>query len=75
LIPLGSVAEQQVRDLLTYYGTLGRADAQKGLLTAIDEACWRIEQDPSLGLPAPRPYSKLACPGERWIKSSRYWVA
>jgi len=41
---------------------------------ALENAWTVITDNPSAGLPAPRPYPQLALPGRRWIKSGRYWI-
>jgi len=75
LIRLGPVAEQHVADLLRHYAYLGRPEAGDNLVSAIDEACLRIETDPAAGLAAPRPYRTLTRAGVRWLKAGRYWFA
>jgi hypothetical protein len=42
------------------------------LIAAIEEASRKIEQNPSTGLAAPRPYPKLVRPDRAWIKAGRY---
>jgi hypothetical protein len=58
--------------------TMSNANAtapRKVLLTALAESERRIENEPAAGLPAPRPYPRLAVPGVAWIKGGRYWKA
>jgi len=45
------------------------------LLAALEDAELKIERDPSIGLPAPRPYPLLARLGRAWIRSGLYWIA
>jgi len=63
-----------VRALQRHYEELGRPAASRGLATALESAWDAIAANPSGSLPAPRPYPQLAQPGERWIKSGRYWI-
>jgi hypothetical protein len=75
LIAWSAKAERQVTALRHHYENLGRAAAVRALLASLDEAVRRIERDPSAGLPAPRPYPRLARYGLSWIKAGRYWIA
>jgi len=75
LIRLSRGAERQLSALLLHYVNLERPEACRALLDAIDRAMARIERDPSNGIPAPRPYPRLARTGELWMKSGRYWIA
>jgi plasmid stabilization system protein ParE len=75
VIRLSSEAEQQVAELLRHYARLGRPEAGRNLIAAIDQAVAQIEQEPEQGLPAPRPYPALVRPGRAWTKVGRYWIA
>lgn len=68
-------ALRQVDALLAHYQELHREGAAQGLLTALAEAERRIENNPAIGLRAPRPYPQLARQGVAWIKAGRYWIA
>ena len=75
MIRLSGDAERQIADLLRHYARLGRLEAGRNLIAAIDQAVARIERDPGAGSPAPRPYPDLARPGRAWTKAGRYWIA
>lgn len=75
MIPLSPTAEVQLDALLAHYERLGRIEAAENLLTALERASIRISNAPGAGIPAPRPYPKLAALGLQWIKQGRYWVA
>lgn len=75
MIRLSGDAERQITDLLRHYARLGRPEAGRNLIAAIDQAVVRIERDPGAGLPAPHPYPDLARPGRAWTKTGRYWIA
>jgi hypothetical protein len=64
LIPLSPKAEQHLGALQRHYEKLGRVEALRNLLIAVAEAADKIEQDPSAGLAAPRPYPGMAKRGE-----------
>lgn len=68
-------ALRQVDALLAHCQELHRESATQALLTALAEAERRIENSPSVGLRAPRPYPQLARPGVAWVKAGRYWIA
>jgi len=68
-------AERQVDALRRYYEALGRTDAVRHLIAALIEAEGDIENNPSAGLKAPRPYPQLARAGRMWTKAGRYWIA
>jgi plasmid stabilization system protein ParE len=75
LIVVTPRAARQVRALRQHYEELGRPEATRNLVAAI-EAAWReITMNPSAGLPAPRPYPRLARPGRGWVHAGRYWIA
>jgi hypothetical protein len=61
--------------LRSHYEDLGRLDAVRSLMAALDVAEERIERDPAAGLIAPRPCPQLASYGLAWIRSGRYWIA
>lgn len=68
-------AARQVDTLLQHNEERQRSGAARALLAALSAAEQKIKRDPSAGLPAPRPYPRLAQPGRAWIKSGRYWIA
>lgn len=74
MIPLSPKAEAQIDALLGHYERLGRIEASRNLLTALESASSIIEHTPNAGLSAPRPYPSLAKPGRAWVKSGRYWI-
>jgi plasmid stabilization system protein ParE len=67
-------AARQVRELRRHYDELGRPEAIRGLVTALDTAWEKITTKPEAGLPAPRPYPRLARAGRAWVKAGRYWI-
>ena len=67
-------AGRQVRALRDHYDEHERPEASRALAAALENAWTVITDNPSAGLPAPRPYPQLALPGRRWIKSGRYWI-
>ena len=67
-------ATRQVDTLLRHYEERQRDAAARALLAALHDAERRIERDPAVGLPAPRPYPQVARPGRAWVKAGRYWV-
>lgn len=67
-------ALRQIDNLLRYYEDLHRDGAARALLIALQAAERRIEEQPGAGMPAPRPYPRLARPGVAWIKAGRYWI-
>jgi plasmid stabilization system protein ParE len=75
LIVLTLRAAQQVRALRQHYENLGRPEATRNLVVAIESAWYRITTDPAAGLPAPRPYPKIARAGRAWVQAGRYWIA
>ena len=75
MIGLTARAERQFRELREHYEDLGRPEATRGLITALEEASCKIEKSPAMGLAAPRPYPHLARPDRLWIKAGRYWIA
>jgi plasmid stabilization system protein ParE len=74
VIRLTAAAERQFDALLDHYAQLGRFEASRALVAAVDQAMLQIERDPASGLPAPRPYPQVSRPGRAWIKAGRYWV-
>ncbi len=68
-------ALRQITDLREHYDGLERYEATDALEAALHEAERRIEANPAVGLPAPRPYPRLARAGVSWVKAGRYWVA
>jgi hypothetical protein len=74
LIGFAARAARQFRDLREHYEDLGRPEAVRGLIAAIEDPSRKIEANPALGLAAPRPYPHLARPDRLWIKAGRYWV-
>jgi plasmid stabilization system protein ParE len=68
-------ASRQIRDLRDHYQGLERAEAIRALDAALHAAERKIEDEPSAGLPAPRPYPGVARRGRAWVKSGRYWIA
>jgi len=75
LIAFAARAARQFRELREHYEDLGRAEAIRGLIAAMEDASRRIEENLIAGLTAPRPYPYLARPGRLWIKAGRYWVS
>ncbi len=49
-----------------HYEKLGRPEATRNLVAAIEGAWHQITSNPAAGLPAPRPYPNVA---------RRYWIA
>lgn len=74
MIPYTRRAARQVDDLISHYTELNRLEAMSNLLIALQNASALIEKNPTIGVPAPRPYPFLARQGRFWIKSGRYWV-
>jgi plasmid stabilization system protein ParE len=75
LTRLSPEAEAQLDALTKHYEKLDRPEATINLLAAVEKAIARIQNDPSEGLNAPRPYPSLAQYGFRWIKVGSYWFA
>ena len=75
MIRLSDEAERQLAALLHHYARLGRPEAGRNLIAAVDQASARIEREPEKGLVAPRPYPALARPGRLWTKAGPYWIA
>lgn len=75
MIRLSRDAERQVTALLRHYKRLGRPEASRNLIAAIDDAVAHIERDPANGLLAPRPYPSLARTDRAWIQTGRYWIS
>jgi len=67
-------AASQVDDLKDYYDQKGRAEAILNLERALTEAETAIQDNPTVGLQAPRPYPSMARQGWLWRKSGHYWV-
>ena len=68
-------AQEHLRALFEYYEEHDRTEAARALRTALATAWEKIAASQASGLPAPRPYPRLAQPGRVWIKSGRYWIA
>ncbi len=68
VIRLTAEARTQFLALLDHYETLERFEASQSLVTAVELASNRIEQNPTKGLPAPRPYPKLKKADWLWTK-------
>jgi plasmid stabilization system protein ParE len=75
LIVLTPRAAQQVRSLRRHYEKLGRPEATRNLVSAIETAWQQIITDPAAGLPSPRPYPIVAKQGRAWVLAGRYWIA
>jgi plasmid stabilization system protein ParE len=75
MIPLGAAAEAHVDALMAHYERLGRVEAIRNLLAALEAVSARIEQGKESGLPAPRPYPSLTRSNVRWLKEGTYWIA
>ena len=75
MIVLTPRAARQVRALRRHYEKLGRPEATRSLVAAIESAWQRIATNPAAGLPAPRPYPNVARPGRAWVRAGRYWIA
>ena len=75
LIVLTPRAGRQVRALRRHYEGLGRPEATRNLIAAIQTAWDQITVDPAAELPARRPYPQLARPGRAWVQAGRYWIA
>jgi plasmid stabilization system protein ParE len=75
LIVYAPRALRQIADIRDHYEQSNRIEAIIALEAALHAAERRIEADPGAGLPAPRPYPKLARPRIAWVKAGRYWVA
>ena len=75
MIVLTPRAIRQVAALRRHYEGLGRSEAIRNLIVALEDAWRTIVGNPENGLPAPRPYPMLARPGRGWILSGRYWIA
>ena len=65
-------AERQIDELCRHYDTLDRTEAVRNLIVALVEAEESIQNHPSVGLEAPRPFPQLARPGHLWIKTGHY---
>lgn len=74
-VPLTALARDQLTSLRRHYLARGRPEAAGKLRAAVVEASARIRKAPLQGLPAPRPYLRLARPGRLWVKAGAYWVA
>jgi hypothetical protein len=75
LIEYTPEATRQVYAWLQHYEERQRDRAALALLAAREKSERKIERDPSVGRPAPRPYPQLARTGRAWIRSGRYWIA
>jgi plasmid stabilization system protein ParE len=74
LIALTPEARRHVQALHAYYEQHDRPEAARALRKALTAAWEKIITTPETGLPAPRPYPRLAQPGRAWLKSGRYWI-
>lgn len=75
MIVLTPRAARQIRALRQHFERLGRPEATRNLVAAIENACHQITSDPAAGLPAPRPYPNVAMRGRAWVQAGRYWIA
>jgi plasmid stabilization system protein ParE len=75
LIEFTPEAEQQLDDLRNHYLRAQRLKALRTLGVAMLEAAAEIERNPGAGLPAPRPYPRIAREGQSWVKAGHYRVA
>jgi plasmid stabilization system protein ParE len=75
LIVLTPRAARQVRALRQHYENLGRPEATRNLVAAIESAWHQIATNPAAGLAAPRPYPNVARRGRAWVQAGRYWIA
>ena len=75
MIVLTPRAARQIRGLRQHYEKLGRPEATRNLVAAIENAWHQITTDPAAGLPAPRPYPNVAKRGRAWVQAGRYWIA
>ena len=66
-------ARRQIDALRRHYRQKNRPEAARALAAALRSAAGLMAA--GAGLAAPRPYPDLARPGERWLKSGRYWFA
>ena len=74
MILLTPEARRHVRELYAYYEERDQPEAARALRKALTAASEKITTAPGAGLPAPRPYPRLARPGSTWLKSGRYWI-
>lgn len=74
MIKQTSSASRQFHALLDGYMRSGWDQAINNLVAAYREAAARIERDPTVGVPFPRPYPEIASWGFLWIKSHIYWI-
>ncbi len=75
MIGLSPEAEAHLDDLLAHFERKDRIEAARNLLAALETASERIERNPEVGLPAPKPYPQLAKAGRLWLHVRRYWFA
>ena len=75
MIALSPEAEDQIDDLLAHYENLGRVEATRNLLAALQNALEKSENAVTDALPAPRPYPELSTFDLKWIKEGGYWFA
>ncbi len=75
MLALSRRAIKDLRDLKLHYESLGRLDAARLLLVALEEAKVRIIAAPETGLPAPRPHPHLRREGRLWLKQGPYWIS
>jgi hypothetical protein len=61
--------------LRQHYEKLGRPEATRNLVAAIESAWHEITSNRAAGLPAPRAYPNIARPGRAWVQAGRFWIA
>lgn len=71
-VVLAAEARAQLQELRQHYRRLNRPEAVANLAKAVEEAK-RLILDRK-GLPAPRPYPRLAAPGRAWVHAGSYWI-
>ena len=74
MIRLSPRAARHVRALRQHDEGLGRPEATRNLILALENAWATISTNPNAGRPTPRAYPQIARPGRAWIKSGRYWI-
>jgi plasmid stabilization system protein ParE len=60
--------------LIAHYERLERPEAINNLAKALQSASDKIEQNPNIGHPFPRPYPQAAKFDFLWLKSGHYWI-
>jgi plasmid stabilization system protein ParE len=71
----GPKALADLDGLLKHYEKLGRPEASRNLLAALERAKTKIAEAPEAGLTAPRPYPELKRAGRRWLREGSYWIS